>query len=122
MIELLTAVLIFLGCFLCLSASVGILRFPDVYARMHAASKAGTLGIGFLFAAVAVHFSDVDITIRAVVGILFFVLTAPISAHLLARAAYWAGVKPWAGAGVDHLSGRYHKEMHRLDAYPFDKE
>ncbi|WP_137390300.1 monovalent cation/H(+) antiporter subunit G [Rhodoligotrophos defluvii] len=120
-IAMLQVVCIVLGSFLCLSAAVGILRFPDVYARMHAASKAGTLGLGFLFLASTVHFGNLEITIRAAVGVLFFVLTAPISAHLLARAAYWAGVKPWEGAGVDQLSGRYHKETHRLDGYPFEK-
>ena len=122
MIEIITAILILIGAFLALSASLGLVRFPDLYARMHAASKAGTLGAGCLFAAAAVHFSDTEITIRAIVGIIFFVLTAPISAHLLARAAYWAGVKPHDQSGVDQLAGRYKKEMHRLEPYPFDKQ
>ncbi|MGF7160480.1 multicomponent Na+:H+ antiporter subunit G [Rhodoligotrophos appendicifer] len=122
MTDILVALLLLVGAFLCLSAALGVTRFPDVYSRMHAASKAGTLGVGVLFVAVAVQFSDIDITIRALVGIAFFILTAPISAHLLARAAYWAGVKPWSGTGVDHLAGRYKKDLHRLDGFPFDNQ
>jgi multicomponent Na+:H+ antiporter subunit G len=58
---------------------------------MHAASKAGTLGSGFCLLAVAVHASSFDVATRAIAAVLFFLLTAPISAHLLARAALLAG-------------------------------
>jgi multicomponent Na+:H+ antiporter subunit G len=71
--------------------ALGILRFPDVYTRMHAASKAGTLGSGLCMVAVALSADSVDASTRAVVAVIFFLLTAPVSAHLLARAAFRAG-------------------------------
>lgn len=122
MLDLISALLIVIGAFLCLSAAVGLVRFPDVYARMHAASKAGTLGIGCLFLSAIFHFSNFPIGVLCLLGIVFFVLTAPVSAHLLARAAYRIGVKSWSGAGVDHLAGRYDKVDHRLTGHPFEGE
>lgn len=71
--------------------ALGVLRFPDVYTRTHAASKAGTLGSGFCLLAVALSADSIDVSTRALVGVVFFMLTAPVSAHLLARAAFRAG-------------------------------
>ena len=77
-----------------LAAAIGILRLPDPYTRMHAASKAGTLGSGLALIAIAVYSLDGSVALRALAGFIFFLLTAPISAHLLARAAYAAGYRP----------------------------
>jgi multicomponent Na+:H+ antiporter subunit G len=79
------------GAFFALVASAGLWRFPDIYSRMHAASKAGTLGSGLVLLALAVHAGDTATITRALAGIVFFLLTAPISAHLLAKAAYVVG-------------------------------
>jgi multicomponent Na+:H+ antiporter subunit G len=78
-------------------AALGVLRLPDLYTRMHAASKAGAVGAGLLLLAVAVvSLAELDaaVSLRAILGILFLLLTTPVSAHLLARAAYRAGVQP----------------------------
>jgi multicomponent Na+:H+ antiporter subunit G len=97
MIDGLLAVLagasLLVGAAFALVGALGVIRFPDVYTRMHAASKAGTLGSGFCLIAVALAGSSVDVTTRAIAAVLFFVLTAPISAHLLARAALMAGYR-----------------------------
>lgn len=90
-----------------LIAAIGILRFPDVYTRMHAASKAGTLGSGLMLVTIAIHSGELDVASKALAGAAFFLLTAPISAHLLARAAYVAGIEPWQGTKIDHLKGHY---------------
>lgn len=90
-----------------LIAAIGILRFPDVYTRMHAASKAGTLGAGLMLVTIAIHSGELDVASKALAGVVFFLLTAPISAHLLARAAYVAGIEPWHGTKVDQLKGHY---------------
>jgi multicomponent Na+:H+ antiporter subunit G len=74
-----------------LVGALGVLRFPDIYTRMHAASKAGTLGSGLCMVAVALAADTGDAATRAIVAVLFFMLTAPVSAHLLARAAFRAG-------------------------------
>lgn len=80
------------GSIFALIAAIGIIRLPDVYTRMHAAAKAGTVGSGLLLLATGLGSEDPAILVRAIAGFLFFVLTAPVSAHLLARAAHLAGV------------------------------
>jgi multicomponent Na+:H+ antiporter subunit G len=85
------SVLMLVGSLFCLVAAVGIIRLPDIYSRMHAASKAGTVGSGMLLLAVGIHAQDFSTFTRAFAGIVFFILTAPISAHLLARSAHKAG-------------------------------
>ena len=85
------SLIIFAGVFFTLTASIGIIRLPDVYTRMHAASKTGTVGSGLMFLAVGLHSGDMATFERALAGFVFFILTAPISAHLLAKAAHKAG-------------------------------
>lgn len=99
--EPLTSALLLLGGAFMLLAGVGILRMPDLFMRMQAATKAATLGIGCMLLAVAVHFAELSVSARAllVIGLVF--LTAPISAHMLARAAYAIGVPLWEGTLVD---------------------
>jgi len=86
----------FLVCGACFSllAALGLLRFPDIFTRLHAATKAGTVGAGFVLLAVALASFDVSVALRALGGIAFIVLTSPIAAHLLARAAYLSGDRP----------------------------
>lgn len=91
LINIVAGLLILAGAFFAFVAAVGLWRFPDIYSRMHAASKAGTLGSGLVLLALAVHAGDTATVTRALAGIVFFLLTAPISAHLLARAAYVVG-------------------------------
>ncbi|MDH6269142.1 multicomponent Na+:H+ antiporter subunit G [Rhizobium sp. SG_E_25_P2] len=88
------AALLIIGSLIALISAIGLLRLPDVFARMHAASKAGAAGSSLLLLAVALRADDSAIWIKAAATILFFFLTAPISAHLLARAAIKAGFRP----------------------------
>ncbi|MEM8551658.1 MAG: monovalent cation/H(+) antiporter subunit G [Pseudomonadota bacterium] len=97
-------VLSIVGAFFVLVAAVGVLRLDDLYMRMHAASKAGTLGSGVLLIAIAVFARDDAVAWRAIAGVIFFLLTAPVSAHLLARAAYSVGYKPCDATHYDALS------------------
>ncbi|MGL4405760.1 MAG: monovalent cation/H(+) antiporter subunit G [Notoacmeibacter sp.] len=98
------AMLILTGSFFALVGAVGLVRLPDVYARSHAASKAGTIGSGLALLAVAVSAPETYLATRAFAGLLFFLLTAPVSAHLLMRASYNANYPMWQGAVVDDLS------------------
>jgi multicomponent Na+:H+ antiporter subunit G len=75
-------------------AALGVVRLPDLYTRLHAASKAGVVGAGLIFAAIGFASGDPAVTLRAVFGVSFLLLTTPVSAHLLARAAYLSGLKP----------------------------
>ena len=96
--DVVAAILLLIGSIFTLSASIGLLRLPDVYSRMHAASKAGTLGSCVILLALAVVEADISVVTRVVAAIIFFIITAPISAHLLARAALTAGYPLWRGS------------------------
>jgi len=95
------AILILVGATLCAIAALGILRLPDVYTRLHAASKAGPLGAGLILVGVGLSAGDAGIIIRCVLGLLFLVLTSPVSAHLLARAALKTGIEPVSTTSID---------------------
>jgi multicomponent Na+:H+ antiporter subunit G len=98
------AILILVGSGFTLTASIGLLRLPDLYTRMHAASKAGTLGSCVVLLALAVHADDPAISLRAFAGVVFFMLTVPISSHLLAKAAHGAGFPLSANSVRDELA------------------
>jgi multicomponent Na+:H+ antiporter subunit G len=82
-------VLLLLGAGWVLLAAVGVLRFDDVYARMHAATKATTLGLLLVLGGAATQLAGEDAAKLALVGVLVF-LTAPIGAHLIGRAVHRA--------------------------------
>ena len=104
--QIVAGFLLVLGSAFALVAALGMVRLPDLYTRMHAASKAGPLGSGVLLLALAVDAAEIGVVTRAFAGIVFLLLTAPVAAHLLARAAYFAGVKPGAETRIDELAGR----------------
>ncbi|KKB10221.1 cation:proton antiporter [Devosia chinhatensis] len=98
-------VLLIVGSFFVLAAAIGVIRLPDLYTRMHAASKAGAVGGGLILIAVALVEQDVAIAMRAILGFIFLLLTTPLAAHLLARSSYFAGYKPCTRTVVDDMSG-----------------
>ncbi len=69
-------------------AGIGLVRLPDVLMRMHASTKAGTLGVGLIVAGVSFHFGGALVVAKAILIIAFLLLTAPVAAHLIGRAAY----------------------------------
>jgi len=89
-----TGIIMLIGAAFAVIAAIGLLRLPDIYTRTHAASKAGTLGSGLMLLALAVFSQELDVVTRAIAAIVFFLLTAPISSHLLARSAYLVGYRP----------------------------
>jgi multicomponent Na+:H+ antiporter subunit G len=108
----LAAVLVLLGSLFALVGAIGLVRLPDVYARSHAASKAGTIGSGLAMLAIAVSAPEIYVATRAIAGLLFFLLTAPVAAHLLMRAAYIAGYPMWSGAIADAMPKSTKKPGH----------
>ena len=97
--------LLLLGSLFVLVAALGVLRLPDLLMRMHAATKAGTLGAGLLLVAVAVAAPETSVMARALATFVFLLLTAPIAAHLIARAAYHTGEATlWDRTCVDELA------------------
>lgn len=113
-IELIISALIILGALFCFIAALGVLRFQDVYVRMHAASKAGTLGAGLLLVAIAVASAELGLITRAIAGVIFLILTTPVSAHLLARASVLAGVKTCNETMENNLDGKYNPKDRSL--------
>ena len=105
------AALILAGSGFTLTASIGLLRLPDLYTRMHAASKAGTLGSCAVLLALAVHADDPAISLRALAGVVFFLLTVPISSHLLAKAAHGASYPLWERSECDELRADQEREV-----------
>lgn len=108
--------LLITGGFLMLLSAIGILRMPDLLSRMQTATKASSLGLGTVILAVAIHFGDPFVIIRAVAIITFGFITVPIAAHMLGRAAYFVGEPLWKGTLVDELSGQYNPLTHELSA------
>ncbi len=76
-------------------ASLGVLRLPDLYTRMHAATKAGTVGLSALLIAVACAQPDSSIISRVAGTMLFIFLTAPVAAHMLGKAMQKKGYVIW---------------------------
>lgn len=105
--ELVAGILVLAGAFFVLVSAIGVLRLPDVFMRMHAATKAGTLGAGLVLFAAAVFFLEITVTVKGVVVFAFLLLTAPVAAHVLGRAAYYDGVGLWERTELDELKGRY---------------
>lgn len=86
------AALLWIAGIFTLVAAIGLLRFPDVFLRMHAATKAGTVGVISSLLALALYFDDPAIRVRALLVALFLCVTAPIVGHVLSRASLLAGV------------------------------
>lgn len=103
MINILTALLLLCGGGFAAVAALGIVRLPDTFMRMHASTKAGTLGAGLIMVAVAIHTPDTGVALRALLTILFILLTAPVSAHIVGRTAYLVGTRMWRRTWRDDL-------------------
>ncbi|WP_435195515.1 monovalent cation/H(+) antiporter subunit G [Natronomonas sp. EA1] len=94
----LTALFIGIGAFFLLVGTVGLLRLPDVYNRMHATSKATTIGAASVFLAGTLHFGLQGAGLVSLVGIVFLFVTAPTGSHMISRAAERMGVAFAGGA------------------------
>lgn len=105
-VEVAAAALLLLGAALALLAGVGLNRFDSVYARIHAATKAVTLGLLLVLIGSALLVGDLgDVAKLALVGVLQLV-TAPVAAHMLGRAAHRTGEPLGQSSGLDELAGR----------------
>lgn len=93
--DFLIMLLLLLGSFFVVIASVGIVRMPDLYTRMHSATKAGTVGLSLLLLALAFAIPEISVISRVLGTILFVFLTAPVAAHILGLAMKQTGYKIW---------------------------
>ncbi len=106
MITVLSAIFLLAGSTLALTAALGLVRFPDLFSRMHAATKPQTLGLLLILVGVALRMPEPRYAgILAVVAI-FQLLTAPVSAHMIGRTAYRTGAVGRNRLTIDELSDR----------------
>jgi len=89
------------GAIFALLAAIGVIRMPDLFTRMQAASKASTLGLGCLLVGTAIDLGDSASVARTVSIAAFVMLTTPVAAHVVARAAYLSHVPLWSGTALD---------------------
>ncbi len=99
----LASVLILAGTLFCLIGAIGVLRLPDCYTRMHAASKAGALGAAMVLGGVAAATSG-EAALEAMFALLVLLATAPLAAHAVSRAAHRVGTRPQTGVLGDALA------------------
>lgn len=106
MIELLVSALIVVGVVFTFFGTIGLLRFPDIYTRMHAVTKSSTLGIMCILLGCMVYFVAEHgvVSVKLLLGIVFLFLTAPVGAHMISRAAYRTGVPLWEHSVQDDLA------------------
>ncbi len=87
MLEVITSVLLLIGAFFILVGSIGLVRLPEFFMRLHAPTKASTLGVGGVLLASMVYALNESVLIHELIITLFVFVTAPVSAHLLSQAA-----------------------------------
>lgn len=110
MTDIIIAILLLFAAIIVLLAAIGLLRMPDLPTRMHATTKSGVLAIILIMIAVGLYFGRVDITARVLAIIVFTLVTAPIAAHAIGRAAYLSGVELWSGTVRDDLRKYYFRK------------
>ena len=98
------AFLMVAGAFFAFVAALGVVRMPDLYTRLHAATKAGAFGSSLLLLAAALHFGGVRSWIMAVLVVIFFYMTTPVAAQALSDAAHRLKIPQWSGTKVDELA------------------
>lgn len=105
-----------LGAVFIFVASIGLLKMPDVYLRMSASTIAATFGVASVLIAAAIHFKSLTITLHIAGIIIFLVLTVPVGAHMLGRAAAIIGLKQWDKTVCNEIEGKYCEETHQFCA------
>ncbi len=106
-IEAIVSFLILAGSIFVLIAGLGTLRFPDIYCRIHPASKAVMLGLALPMIALFLVFPTMTTIVKMFFTVLFIVLTTPVAAHLIARAAYREGIPACDENVVDEYNGQH---------------
>jgi len=112
-LQIVAAIIIAASAFVIFSAAVGIVRFPDAFTRMHAATKAGVVGAGGLLFGAGLALGNWSDVFMAAVGVFFLVSTVTIAAHTLGRAAYLSGAPLAENTKTDALQNVY--ERHDFD-------
>ncbi|KAA5598111.1 Na+/H+ antiporter subunit G [Blastochloris sulfoviridis] len=94
--EVLTSALVLIGAAFVLLGAVGLVRLPDLFTRLHGPTKATTLGVGAMVLGSMIYFNaqGEGVSLRDLAIVLFLFITAPVSAHMIAKAALKARERP----------------------------
>ena len=93
--ELVSAMLLFTGAIFFLAGTVGLLRFPDVYTRLHALTKADNVGLGLIVAGLVMQTSSLAVAGKLILIWLLVLVASASACHLVARTALNRGIAPW---------------------------
>ncbi len=104
MVDVAAAVLILTGVALGIGAGLGLQRFPDVFARMHAATKPATLGLVLVLTGAALRVEESGDVAKLLLVVVLQFVTAPVGAHMVGRAAYRAGTELSPATSCDELA------------------
>lgn len=99
-----TAAFLLLGAGASVSAALGLLRLPDLFTRMHAATKSQAVGLLLVLVGIGIRFPTVDVITSLVLVALLQIITVPVAAHLIGRAAYRTGQVDRALLHTDELA------------------
>lgn len=102
--DVVAGTLMSVGVLLAFIAGIGLQRFPDVFARMHAATKPATLGLALVLAGAALRMPDTGAVVKLLLVIVLQFITAPLGSHLVGRATYRAGTELSKSTAVDELA------------------
>ncbi len=102
MSEILGGTIIAIGVLFDIFGCIGLVRLPDVYNRLQAATKCVTLGTCFILIGSLILLDSLPGTVKGIVCIAFILITSSTAAHALARAAHRSGIRQWEGSVVDH--------------------
>lgn len=106
--DIIIAILLFIGAFFILTSAIGLLRMPDLYSRLSTSSKANTFGIGAIFTALALFFyEDISAVTRSFTALVFVLITIPVSSHFLARVAYFYGIDKYKKMKRDDFEEKF---------------
>lgn len=117
-VEIIISILLLVGGILSFLGSIGILRFPDVYGRLHAATKSATLGVIGIVLGTFLYFLILHNLFvgKLLLGIVFVFLTAPVGAFMISRAAYRTGVPLSSLTERDDLKEFMKKDTKKKDS------
>lgn len=95
--HVLTITLAMIGAGFFIAGTLGLLRLPDFYTRVHAVAKCDTVGASAILLALAIHVAPHPEALKLLALLVLVLLSSPTSAHALARAAHDTGLQPWRG-------------------------
>lgn len=101
--EWIISIVMISGALFMLLASIGLIRLPDIYTRMHAATKAPTLGLFLMLVSLCLHITTVSVIFNSIFIIIFLFLTIPVASHMIGRAAHQAKTPKWKKTVRDDL-------------------